>query len=1223
MTSAVRLVCVTLTVLLVASVLGGVGSVVVSGTAQAASKTPLKFVPLDRMTSLQTLAMTSGQTAEVQVTGRATVPSNAKAVLLDLTVSKGSAATQVTVWTGGTRPVSANLTAPAATTVQNSAAVEVSDAGSVQVFNESGTLTVALAVQGYFVDDGPSTPGGFVATKSTRLLDTRKTARIPAGGTLDVRIAGVSGVPRDASSVFVNLIVEKPGGSGAVGIYKKGVAPTGAGPVFFSGRSVAQTINVAPDVNGYATVKNFSSTGPMDVIVDVQGYFTGSPANGNPFNPVATQVYDSRNTGGSPVPGGGVRTIQVAGVGGLPADGISAVFANVTVISPSSLGGIHVWNPDEPEPGINNVVFQSGVNQSTMIAAKVSADGKLAIGNRGTGDLHVVVDIQGWFSGPVTVPASDGGEYRPLQHARIVDTKNGTGGYTGTIGPNKTRSFKVTGVGGVPSSGVSAVALMVTATDPSANSWITVWPTGEPRPNVSQVSVGTGSAVSNTVIAKVGAGGQVDVFNRSGAVNVLVDVQGYYTDSTAAKGGGTFVPVDLPRIYDTGSGTGGSTTPLTGGETREVQVSGVGGVPASGVVAVAVNLSVASPSTDAELTAFASGSAKPAVTTLNATAGADTSTLAQVKVGADGKIAVSATGSGQMRLMIDVEGYYLDKTQISRELYVPLSPRRIYTSATDFIAHESRSIRIAGAKDSEGNVVIPATEVTTVVVSITATHPAGKGSLRAWRFLESRPDVTLASYNVVGADVTATAIVRLGGAGFLDIQTTAAAGITVDVLGYFQASKLTPVVLATPSLIYSTGAELKWTAYHDESPDDFDDLDEYQLHRSVNQNFTPSAATLVAPIKKDVTTFTDETARPTPADDPDPFGTTYYYVVAVKTKDRRLTHSKHLAVRLPKAGRITRVLQGPEVATDTTLTSGQPSAAHDVLDGKAQLMTGNDSPTYGNSRAAVRFDISQIPADVVVTDSELSLWTIGASEPAGAVYQAHKLTRGFNQATATWNNADTSTAWTSPGGDFVAEAAGSLTGVAGQVPTWRTWRVTDAVKDWYAAPSTNHGLLLKLADETGPAESTRFMSTEAAAPSAELRPKLAVTYLERTAQSTYYIPDTPNSMREGGTYSVDVTLSNPTTSTWLASDWVMSYRWAWPDDTDATNSENQLQTAISRDLGSGETMTMRAQVKAPILEPGNLQVGYWLKWELFNKATGKWLSETEQIPSLDQVVGVS
>jgi hypothetical protein len=61
------------------------------------------------------------------------------------------------------------------------------------------------------------------------------------------------------------------------------------------------------------------------------------------------------------------------------------------------------------------------------------------------------------------------GPYRPLDPARILDTRDGTGGILGPIGPGTSVDVQVTGRGGVPASGVSAVAVNVTATQPTAS----------------------------------------------------------------------------------------------------------------------------------------------------------------------------------------------------------------------------------------------------------------------------------------------------------------------------------------------------------------------------------------------------------------------------------------------------------------------------------------------------------------------------------------------------------------------------------------------------------------------------------------------------------------------------------------------------------------------------------------------------------------------------------
>ncbi len=96
----------------------------------------------------------------------------------------------------------------------------------------------------------------------------------------------------------------------------------------------------------------------------------------------------------------------------------------------------------------------------------------------------------------------------------------------------------ILGTGGVPTAGVSAVALNVTAVNPSAGGYLTVWPSTAPQPNASNVNFAAGQAVPNLVIVPVGTDGKIKIFNGSpGAVDVIVDVAGYYTSGTPSAAG--------------------------------------------------------------------------------------------------------------------------------------------------------------------------------------------------------------------------------------------------------------------------------------------------------------------------------------------------------------------------------------------------------------------------------------------------------------------------------------------------------------------------------------------------------------------------------------------------------------------------------------------------------------------------------------------------------------
>jgi hypothetical protein len=53
-----------------------------------------------------------------------------------------------------------------------------------------------------------------------------------------------------------------------------------------------------------------------------------------------------------------------------------------------------------------------------------------------------------------------------------------------------------------------------------------VWPTGQPRPNASNLNVNSGATVPNLVLAGAGAGGRISIYNDAGTAHVLVDLVG-------------------------------------------------------------------------------------------------------------------------------------------------------------------------------------------------------------------------------------------------------------------------------------------------------------------------------------------------------------------------------------------------------------------------------------------------------------------------------------------------------------------------------------------------------------------------------------------------------------------------------------------------------------------------------------------------------------------------
>jgi hypothetical protein len=135
-----------------------------------------------------------------------------------------------------------------------------------------------------------------------------------------------------------------------------------------------------------------------------------------------------------------------------------------------------------------------------------------------------------------------GAVYVPLGPVRVMDTRYGIGVAKAPVGPGKTISLQVTGVDGVPSSGVTAVVLNVTAVGPTASSFVTVYPDGQARPGTSNLDFAKGQTIPNLVVVPVDADGKVDFYNEAGSVNLIADLAGYDTAGGAPWGDAIEVP---------------------------------------------------------------------------------------------------------------------------------------------------------------------------------------------------------------------------------------------------------------------------------------------------------------------------------------------------------------------------------------------------------------------------------------------------------------------------------------------------------------------------------------------------------------------------------------------------------------------------------------------------------------------------------------------------------
>jgi hypothetical protein len=380
---------------------------------------------------------------------------------------------------------------------------------------------------------------------------------------------------------------------------------------------------------------------------------TGNGTLGGQFVPVApVRIYDTRFNGTGPLAAGAIRNVQVTGTS-VPASAV-AVMLNVTVTNTTAASYLTAFPFGITPPTASSLNWVTGQTVPNLVEVPLGAGGEVSFFNA-YGSTDLILDLQGYVS-PAAASPGPAGFFNPLPPKRVLDTRSGVGAAAAKVGAQGSIDVQLTGQGGVPAAGVSAVVLNVTVTNPSAPSYLTLFPTGGTVPLVSNLNFVAGQTVPNRVVVKVGTGGKLTIFNAAGSVDVVADVGGWFTDSSdpLATGAG-FIGITPTRILDTRT----RAVPLHAGETRSLAAARA---PVPGMTsptpprAVVLNVTVTNPSAPSYLTVFPDG-ATPLASDLNFVAGQTVPNMVVVKVAADGTIKLFNAG-GTVDVVVDLVGWY-------------------------------------------------------------------------------------------------------------------------------------------------------------------------------------------------------------------------------------------------------------------------------------------------------------------------------------------------------------------------------------------------------------------------------------------------------------------------------------------------------------------------------------------------------------------------------------
>ncbi len=252
--------------------------------------------------------------------------------------------------------------------------------------------------------------------------------------------------------------------------------------------------------------------------------------------------------------------------------------------------------------------------------------------------------------------------------------------------------------------------------------------------------------------------------------------------------GSLFTSLAPRRILDSrpASVVGPYSTPWTGGQTREVTVTGgLSGVPAD-AQAVALNVTVTGTSASSYLAVWPKGADQPVASNLNWQPGWTIPNAVTVKIGDGGKVNIY-NNNGSADVVIDVVGYYREGTGGG---LTSLAPVRIQDSrpasqvgpfATPWGGGITRSVTVTG-----GTTGVPA-DADSVVLNVTATGTTASSYLTVWPKGADQPVASSLNWQP-GRTIPNAVTVKVGSGGQIDVfNNNGNVHVVIDVVGYFKA----------------------------------------------------------------------------------------------------------------------------------------------------------------------------------------------------------------------------------------------------------------------------------------------------------------------------------------------------------------------------------------------------------------------------------------------------
>lgn len=520
----------------------------------------------------------------------------------------------------------------------------------VVVLAAAMTATSAQAV----TTDTDATPSGYQATNANfvdidqeRVLDTREAGAAASGlgadgkvgpsSTVTISIADQikkAGEAADSvNAVVVNLTVIDPSDAGYLTAWGTGSKPLASNVNYKAGDIIANgaTLPVDPTTGKLS----FFSSAATHLAVDVMGFYTAETKPAKGFTPVApTRLLDTRESAdgetAAPLEAGSTTTMDI----------VTSYGESRGKVKEKHKKNKQKWEEHKKKKDKKHKNADKTPSAGTDVSGTDDddADSREEEPNTSTGDEGANEEPRD-EDNDVEGPKDDDGD--------DIDEDS--------LAEDDEHDKQCEDGDALEKQEVEAVVLNITAVNPEADGYLTVWPGDADKPSTSNVNYAAGSVVANNVIVKVDDSTQLKLFTLA-KTHVVVDIVGFYADSDGTPGnprklGKGSAVIDPVRVYDSREDADDEPSDK---QRRVIKVAGVEGLPEN-LHLVMANVTVVNAEGDGFATVGPEIEGTPTTSHINYRAGDIRPNGAPIKVKADGTITVYTHSAADV--IVDVVGY--------------------------------------------------------------------------------------------------------------------------------------------------------------------------------------------------------------------------------------------------------------------------------------------------------------------------------------------------------------------------------------------------------------------------------------------------------------------------------------------------------------------------------------------------------------------------------------